>query len=385
MDEPRLVETCRGTQKILAQILVVFLCCAIASAEDAELPAAKRTAMENAISKFMSANSVPGIAAAAVVNGEEVWSEGFGMADLENSVPVTPQTLFRLASISKPITATAAMHLWELGKLDIEAPIQKYCPAFPQKEVPITTRQLMAHLGGIRHYKPDLKEDLEVNNTKHFDDPIAGGIQFFANDPLVDKPGTKFHYSTQGFTLVGCAIEGASGKKYVNYVHDTIFVPAGMTNTRWDDRFAIIPHRTRFYSKTKSGEIQNSEFLDSSYKIPGGGWLSSADDMASFEVAILADKLVKHSTREAMWTPQHGVTREVADEGHSGYGLGWGMGNSAGVPDVGHGGGQQGTSTFIMLAPEQRTGVVVLINLDGVDSSALATDLIKILLGTESQ
>jgi CubicO group peptidase (beta-lactamase class C family) len=385
MNKPRLVERARGTQKVLAQILVVFLCCALTRAEDAKLPAAKRTAIENVISKFMSANSVPGIAAAAVVNGEEVWSEGFGMADLENSVPVTQQTLFRLASISKPITATAAMHLWEQGKMDIEAPIQKYCPAFPEKGSPITTRQLMAHLGGIRHYKPDPKEDLEVNNTKHFDDPIAGGIQFFANDPLVDEPGTKFHYSTQGFTLVGCAIEGASGKKYVDYVHDNIFVPAGMTNTRWDDRFSIIPHRTRFYSKAKSGEIQNSEFLDSSYKIPGGGWLSSADDMASFEVAILADKLVKRSTRDAMWTPQHGATPEVADEGHSGYGLGWGMGNSAGVPDVGHGGGQQGTSTFIMLAPKQKAGVVVLINLDGVDSSALATDLIKILLGTESK
>jgi len=385
MNEPRLMETARGTPKFLAQILVVFLCCALTHAEDAKLPAAKRSAMENAISKFMSANSIPGIAAAAVVNGEEVWSEGFGMADLENSVPVTPQTLFRLASISKPITATAAMHLWEQGKLDIEAPIQKYCPAFPTKESPITTRQLMAHLGGIRHYKSDPKEDLETNNTKHFDDPIAGGIQFFANDRLVDKPGTKFHYSTQGFTLVGCVIEGASGKKYVDYVHANIFMPAGMMNTRWDDRFSIIPHRTRFYSKTKSGEIQNSEFLDSSYKIPGGGWLSSADDMASFEVAILADKLVKRSTRDAMWTPQHGATPEVADEGHRGYALGWGVGDSAGVPDVGHGGGQQGTSTFIMLAPEQKAGVVVLINLDGADSSALATDLIKILLRPENK
>jgi CubicO group peptidase (beta-lactamase class C family) len=165
-------------------------------AEDGQLPAAKRTAMENTISRFMSANSVPGIAASAVVNGEEVWSEGFGMADLENSVPVTPQTLFRLASISKPITATAAMQLWEQGKLDIEAPIQKYCPAFPQKESPLTTRQLMAHMGGIRHYKPDPKEDLEVNNTKHFDDPIGGGVQFFANDPLVAKP-ERVHYATQ--------------------------------------------------------------------------------------------------------------------------------------------------------------------------------------------
>ena len=380
-----IVETRRRVRNVLVYAVVVSIYCAAATAEDAKLPAAKRTAIENAISKFMSANGVPGVAAAAVVNGEEVWSEGFGMADLENSAPVTPQTLFRLASISKPITATAAMHLWEQGKLDIEAPIQKYCPAFPEKESSITTRQLMAHLGGIRHYKPDPKEDLEVNNTKHFVDPIAGGIQFFANDPLVNKPGTKFHYSTQGFTLVGCAIEGASGKKYVDYVHDTVLVPAGMAYTRWDDRFSIIPHRTRFYSKAKSGEIQNSEFLDSSYKIPGGGWLSSADDMASFEVAILGDKLVKRSTRDAMWTPQHGTTPEVADERHSGYGLGWGTGEAAGVPDVGHGGGQQGTSTFVMLAPEQRLGVVVLINLDGVDSSALATDLMKILLGTENK
>ncbi len=351
-------------------------------AQDATLPASKRTLLENTISKFMAANSAPGISAAVVLNGQEVWSEGFGMADLENSVPVTPQTLFRLASISKPITATAAMQLWEQGKLDIEAPIQKYCPAFPQKEFSISTRQLMSHLGGIRHYRPDPKDDVEWNNTKHFDDPVAGGIQFFANDPLIAKPGTKFHYSTQGFTLVGCAIEGASGKKYLDYVQENIFKPAGMASTRWDDRFAVIPHRTRFYSKSKSGVVQNSEFLDSSYKIPGGGWLSSADDMAAFEVAILADRLVKRSTRDSMWTPQHASVPDIAEEKHRNYALGWGVGDSAGVPDVGHGGGQQGTSTFIMLAPQQKAGVVVLINMDGVDSSALATDLMKILLGT---
>jgi len=363
----------------------VFLGCAAAFAEDAKLPAAKRTAMENVVSKFMAASQAPGVAVAAVVNGEEVWSEGFGMADLENNVPVTPQTLFRLGSISKPITATAAMHLWEQGKLDMEAPVQKYCPAFPRKESPISTRQLMAHLAGIRHYKTDPAQDLETNNTKHFDDPIAGGIQFFANDPLLDKPGTKFHYSTQGFTLVGCAIEGASGKRYVEYVHDNIFVPAAMTSTVSDDRFAIVPHRTRFYSKSKAGVIQNSEFLDSSYKIPGGGWLSSADDMANFEIAVLADQLVKRSTRDVMWTPQNSAVPELGEERHQGYALGWGTGNAAGVPSVGHGGGQQGTSTFIMLAPEQRAGVVVLINLDGADSYGLATDLMKILLGTTSQ
>lgn len=371
----------RRVTKILLFAVVCLGLAGLASAQNAKIPAEKRTLLEDTVSKFMASTSAPGIAAAVVLNGEEVWAEGFGMADLENNVPVTPQTLFRLASISKPITATAAMQLWEQGKLDLDAPIQKYCPAFPQKESPISTRQLMAHLAGIRHYRTDPKEDQETNNTKHFDDPIAGGIQFFANDPLLSKPGTKFNYSTQGFTLVGCAIEGASGQKYVDYIQRYILEPSGMSSTRWDDRFPVIPHRTRFYSKTKSGAVENSEFLDSSYKIPGGGWLSSADDMARFEIAILADRFVKRATRNAMWTSQHASSPEAVEEKHRGYALGWGVGEAAGVPDVGHGGGQQGTSTFIMLAPEQMAGVVVLINMNGLDSSGLATDLMKIVIG----
>ena len=113
------------------------------TATQATLPAETRIQIENAVSKFMATTSAPGIAVAVVMNGEEVWSEGFGMADLENSVPVAPQTLFRLASVSKPITATATMELWERHQLDLDAPVQKYCPAFPKKEFPISTRLWM--------------------------------------------------------------------------------------------------------------------------------------------------------------------------------------------------------------------------------------------------
>ncbi len=370
---------------VLLALLLIIGSASQSSAQAGKLAPEKRTRIEDAVSKFMATSGAPGVSVAVVLNGENVWSEGFGMADLENNVPVTPQTLFRLASVSKSLTATAAMHLWEQGKLELEAPIQQYCPAFPKKEWPISTRQLLGHLGGIRHYRSDSAADVEVNNTRHFDDPITGGMQFFANDPLVDKPGTKFHYSTQGFTLIGCAIEGASAKKYIDYMHKNIFQPANMTHTEWDDRFALIPHRTRFYSKSKAGAVENAEFLDASYKIPGGGWLSSADDMANFEIVILGDRLVKRTTRDAMWTPQRASTPSVGEEGHNGYALGWGTGNSAGVPDVGHGGGQQGTSTAIMLAPEQRIGVVVLANMDGVDASGLAASLLKILVSAGPQ
>ncbi len=335
----------------------------------------KRIKLEAAIARFMVANSIPGVSVAVVENGAEEWSAGFGSADLENLVPATSHTLYRLASISKPITATGAMLLWQQGKLDLDAPVQKYCPAFPLKDTPITTRELLGHMGGIRHYKSDSNDDPEGGNTKHFADSIRAGLDFFKNDPLVAKPGTEFHYSTQGFTLVGCAIEGASGENYVDYMRENVLIPAGMTHTVVDNRFAIIPFRTRFYSKDASGAITNADFLDSSYKIPGGGWLSSADDMAQFEVAMLNDRLVTRSTRDVMWTPQ-----KTADGKQNDYALGWGTGKSVGMFDVGHSGGQQGTSTFFLIVPERRSGVVVLINMDGDKASDLAIELMKVVL-----
>jgi serine beta-lactamase-like protein LACTB len=344
-------------------------------AQPGQIAPEKRTQLQAAVSRFMAANSIPGLSVAVVENSAVAWSAGFGTADLENFVPASSHTLYRLGSISKSITATAALLLWQESKLNLDAPVQQYCPAFPQKDAPITTRELLGHLGGIRHYKSDSQDDPEIGNTKHFLNPIQGGLDFFKNDPLVAKPGTEFHYSTQGYTLVGCAIEGASGEDYVDYVREKILTPAGMTHTMVDNRFAIVPFRTRFYSKDKSGAIANADFLDSSYKIPGGGWLSSADDMAQFEVAMLNDRLVARSTRDLMWTPL-----KPTDGKEDAYALGWGTGKGLGVLDVGHGGSQQGTSTFFMIVPERRTGVVVLINLDGADASDLAIQLMKIVL-----
>jgi serine beta-lactamase-like protein LACTB len=357
------------------QLIGCFLLPIPASAQPGQIAREKRGQLQADMSRFMAANSVPGISVAVVENGVAEWSAGFGTADLENSVPATSHTLYRLGSISKSITATAALLLWQQGKLNLDAPVQQYCPAFPQKDAPITTRELLGHLGGIRHYKSGSQDDPEIGNTKHFINPIQGGLDFFKNDPLVAKPGTEFHYSTQGYTLVGCAIEGASGENYVDYVRENILTPAGMTHTVVDNRFAIVPFRTRFYSKDKSGAVTNADFLDSSYKIPGGGWLSSADDMVQFEVAMLNDRLVARSTRDLMWTPLKPTGGK-----EDAYALGWGTGKNLGVLDVGHGGSQQGTSTFFMIVPERRAGVVVLINLEGVDASDLATELMKIVL-----
>lgn len=360
----------------LATIALLSVLSARTFALDPKLAADKQTKVEAAIARFMAANQIPGVSVAIVENNAFEWAAGFGMADLENYVPATSQTLYRLASISKPITATATMLLWQQHKIDLDAPVQEYCRAFPKKDDTITTRQVLGHLGGIRHYKSNSQDDPETGNTRHFDDTIQSGLKFFADDPLVAKPGTVFHYSTQGFTLVGCALEGASGENYVDFVRKNILLPAEMTHTRTDDRFALIPYRTRFYQKNKSGEVKNADFLDSSYKVPGGGWLSSADDMAHFAVAMLNDRLLQRSTRDVMWT-----SLKTSDGKETGYALGWGTGKDLGVADVGHGGGQQGTSTFLLIVPDRQSAVVVLMNIESADASGLATELMKILLG----
>lgn len=345
-----------------------------ATAQQKGLSPEKRAAIEKAVASFMSANNVPGIGAAVVLDGEPAWSAGFGMADLENSSQATSSTLFRLASISKPLTATAILQLWERGKLDLDAPVQKYCPAFPQNESPITSRQLLGHLGGIRHYNSDGKGDIPEDSARHFAS-MEESLQVFAADPLVAKPGTKFNYSTYGYTLLGCVLEGAASQKYVDYMSVNVFKPAGMVETQPDELSSVVPHRSRWYHKDKAGVVRNAGVLDSSYKIPGGGLISSADDMARFEAAILADKLLKRSSRDVMWT-----SLKTADGKPTGYGLGWGLTEKSGVRMVAHSGSQQGTSTAFIVVPERRAGVVVLANMDGVNASQLADELLKIAL-----
>lgn len=364
----------RALQKPLIFVCSVLFLTTISPSQDQKISPEKRERIEGAVAKFMTESHVPGVAVAVVENGEYDYGAGFGLADLENNAPASEHTLFRLASISKPFTAVGAMQLWERGQLDLDAPVQKYCPSFPQKPWPITTRQVMGHLGGIRHYKSDGQADLEGGNTKHFEDTIQAGLDFFKNDELVAQPGTHFHYSTQGYTLVGCVMEGASGAKYLDFMNKNVVAAAGMEHTVADDRFAIVPYRTRFYHKTDSGSVQNADFLDSSYKIPGGGWVSSAEDMARFEVALLNDKLIKRATRDLMWTPL-----KPSDGSKDSYGLGWGAGDVNGIAVVAHTGGQQGTSTAFYIAPEKRAGVVVLTNMDDVKAQDLAREIFKIV------
>src|SRR5579862_7980256 len=143
-----------------------------------------------AVAKELLGRGIPGLSLAVAVDGHIVYSEGFGYADLEERVPVWPTTKFRIGSVSKPLTAIALAQLVEAGKLDLDAPVQKYVPSFPDKGAVITTRMLAGHLGGIRHYQDD-----EFKIQQHYAN-VLDGLKIFENDPLVSPPGTKFNYSS---------------------------------------------------------------------------------------------------------------------------------------------------------------------------------------------
>ncbi len=162
-----------------------------------------------------------------MVDGQIVYEQGYGLADVENQVPATPESIYRLASISKMFTAVAAMQLVEQGKLDLAAPIQEYVPSFPQKDQgAVTAELLLKHQSGIRHYQGD-----EVRSVVFYS-RVGDALVIFQDDPLLFPPGEKFSYTTYGYNLLGTAIEGASGEDYVAYVTKHILEPCGIETMR---------------------------------------------------------------------------------------------------------------------------------------------------------
>lgn len=308
----------------------------------------------------MTRLGIPGLAAAVVTERRLRWSAGYGIADLENAVPVTRDTVFRLASVTKPMTATAVLQLVETGKVDLDAPIQRYVPAFPEKQWPVTVRHLLSHQSGIRNWT-----DEEFHNTRRYAS-IAESLHAFKDDALLFQPGARTQYTSLGYNLMGAVVEGVSGKPFLEYMAERVFAPAGMTSARGDDVLAIIPHRAGGYQLTAAGELLNSPISDTSNRTAGGGLVATAEDVARFASAYQRGILVKPSTAQAAYGRQRTREREI-----TGYGLGWIVGQGPRRAEVFHTGGQPRVSTVLYMAPRSGVAVVLLCNLEGVSNPLL--------------
>jgi serine beta-lactamase-like protein LACTB, mitochondrial len=319
------------------------------------LPSAKVAAIEAAIQAFMERYEVPGLSAAVVVGRELRWSAAFGVADVENGVPVRTGSMFRLASVSKPITATAVMQLVEKGKVDLNAPLQAVLPDFPAKPGTLTVRHLLSHQSGIRNWTPD-----EFRNARRFTS-VDEAVHVFADDPLAFVPGSKTLYSSFGYTVLGSVIERASGVPYAEYLRVNVFEPAGLENARVDEVEALVPNRVHGYVRTSDGVLRNSALSDVSNRAPGGGLCATAEDVARFASAVLKGTLLKPASVEAMFRMQR-----TRDGQLTGYGLGWLLRTTNNRREVYHHGGQPRVSTILLLLPDQGVAVVLLCNLENV-------------------
>ncbi len=315
---------------------------------------------------------IPAVSAAVADRFRLIWSGAYGLADIENNVRATTGTVFRLGSISKPITAVAAMQLAEQGKLDLDAPVQRYVPSFPAKPWPITPRHLLGHLSGIRHYRgPE-----ELLSTRHYYD-LLEPLRIFADDPLEFEPGTKFRYSTYGYNLLGAVIENAAGMRFMDYLKRHVFEPAGAERIQADDVHRIIPNRARGYRRTRAGTIENCALADTSNKVPGGGMVGTAEDLVRFALALLEGRLVSKQTLEQMFTSQR-----TRDGRPTGYGLGWYVSPRAGRTWIEHSGSQPGAATDLLLLPERGLVVAVLTNLERYPARALSQRVADLVLKT---
>ncbi|HUO85951.1 MAG TPA: serine hydrolase domain-containing protein [Thermoanaerobaculia bacterium] len=331
---------------------------ATSTAEDCRPGGEEATAAAREMSKALQeAAEIPGLAVAVGRGGELVWSDGFGLADLETPAPATPRTRFRAASVSKVLTAAVLAHLAARGTVDLDAPIGTHLPDLPPALEAVTLRQLAGHLGGIRHYG---REDFVPSpiDHRHFDS-LADSLELFAGDELVAAPGSEYRYSTFGYTLLGAVLEAAAGRSFPVLLEEEVVRPLGLAGTGIDHPRQILPGRASFYERTREGELVRAEYVDPSYKWPGGGLLTTPEDLVHFGLAHLGDGYVAAGWRKQLFTPQ---TTSAGES--TGVGLGWRIGEDwRGRRIFHHSGSMAGARTSLLLYPDHDLAIALMSNL----------------------
>ena len=339
--------------------------------------AASATQYREALTQFdafvanqMKFDKTPGLTIGFIKDGF-VWVKGYGFADLENKVPAKAESAYRLASVTKSMTAVAVMQLVEKKKIDLDAEVQTYVPYFPKKQWPVTVRQVLGHLGGISHYK-NADSELHIKEHKATRDAIA----IFQDFDLVAEPGTRYNYSSYGYNLLGAIVEAASGMSYGDYMKQNVWGPAGMTDTRMDDPTDVIRNRVRGY-RLINGQVKNSEFVDISSRFAAGGTRSTVPDLLKYAKSIMEGRLLNS---EAMITAT--TSMATRDGRLTNYAMGWETTPFSGRYILTHSGGQQETTTLLYVLPTHKFALAIGMNFESGNPGLYLDRLFQLVTGT---
>lgn len=345
-------------------------------------PAEKWTApvarAQEVVVSALAEQNLPGISVAVGVGGELVWAEGFGWADLENQTPVTPEMRFRVGTASKVLTSAAVGLLLEDKRLNLDDEIQTSVPEFPKKEWPVTLRQLMGHLAGVRTDGGD-----EGPYDERCERPVEA-LRIFADRSLLFEPGTRYRYSNYGWMLVSAAVEAAAGEPFYAFMRRQVFEPAGMKDTTADSLNEPIPNRATFYFPRYAADPKMGLHLmrpiDLSCYTGSSAFLSTPSDLVRFLMAINGGRLVQPATVGLLQTSQR-----LASGEETGYGLGWDVETItfAGeqVTIAGSDGDVLGGRTVSFWTFPQGIVVSVISNISYADTFAIAQQVAEVFAG----
>jgi CubicO group peptidase (beta-lactamase class C family) len=307
----------------------------------------------------MASRRIPGVAIVLMDKGQIVKSATYGIANLETNSPVTPQSVFDLASLTKPFTAAAVMMLVEDGKIDLNESVRKYVTGLPAAWESMTVAHLLSHTAGLPSLFPEEEEGppmLEVSAASQFASLVKMQLR--------SAPGTRGEYSDPGYFLLGVVIEKVSGKRYGDFLAERIFRPLAMNSTELIDHWKIVRNRVSDYILPRN-ELLNAR-RDYQVELPSYfGLRSTIDDLANWERALYEATALKRDTLKRMWTPAKLTDGRENSVGGRPYGFGWMLGDFDGHPLAEHSGF---TGTDMLRLLDNGKTVIVLTNLGVVRS-----------------
>lgn len=312
----------------------------------------------------MQKTGIPGVALAVIKDGKVVKKSGYGLANIETQTPVSSASVFKIASISKPMIAMGIMILSQEGKLQLDDPVGRYLPATPESWKPITIRHFLSHTSGVVRESPGF--------DGYLIQPDTNVIKAAYNEPLRFTPGEKYEYCNVGYYSLAEIIRAVSGKPWHEFLAERIFRPLGMDATRTTSFTEIVPHRVNAYS-LQGGKLENTfPFLTLR---PSGAFLSSLDDLIQWNEALTQRQLLTPESYNAIWTPfrlNNGTDSE--------YGLGWSIDRLNNRRRVRHGGSLNGFKSEFVYYRDVDLTVILLTNLNEAIPAKIAEKVADLYL-----
>ena len=314
----------------------------------------------------------PGVAVLVAKSGKVIYRKGYGKADLEMDLPMKPDYVFRIGSITKQFTSAAILKLAEEGKLSLSDDLTKFIPDYPTNGQQITVENLLNHTSGIKSYTSMMQWTDEVQRRDFTPDSL---INFFKNEPVDFAPGEQWRYNNSAYILLGFIVEKLSGMSYADYVEQNFFKPLGMKSSYYGYTDKLIPNRLPGYQK-EGGNYENADFLSMTQPFAAGSLLSTVDDLYTWYEAVAAGKVISPESLKKALTPT------LLKNGNTiGYGFGLSTGMVQGSPSYGHNGGINGFLSSSVYLPKEDIFVATLTNCDCSPLGDLDAELAAMALG----